>query len=285
MLQPRSQFINVDGVNLHVADWGGAGPDLLLLHAGGFLGYVYRAMILKFRAGYRVWTMDLRGQGDSDKPPPQYYRWEYMFRDVEGVIDHLGLSHFYGLGHSGGGAVMALYAARYPERVKGLALIEPVIIPPEPRYDYLDGDSHPFVERARRRRVVWGSRQELFASYRTKEAFASWKEEVLWDYVNHGSYELPDGRVALKCPAEVEAQLFANSRSLDIFSEIPQVKCPVLVLRGEKTGEPLYLVSEKVAAQLPRGQLITVPDTGHFLPMEKPVEVAEIILRFFRESG
>ncbi len=33
-----SQFIPVDGVKLHVADWGGSGPDLLLLHANGFLG-------------------------------------------------------------------------------------------------------------------------------------------------------------------------------------------------------------------------------------------------------
>ncbi len=68
-MKPRSQFILVDGVKLHVADWGGSGPDLLLLHANGFLGWVYRRMITKLVGQYHVRTMDLRGQGDSEKPP------------------------------------------------------------------------------------------------------------------------------------------------------------------------------------------------------------------------
>ena len=94
-MEPHSQFISVDGVKLHVADWGGSGRDLLLLHAGGFLGRVYRAMIAKLVADYHILTMDLRGHGDSDKPAPDYYHWRYMARDVEGVIEHLGLRNFW----------------------------------------------------------------------------------------------------------------------------------------------------------------------------------------------
>ena len=68
-MKPCSQFIPVDGVKLHVADWGGSGPDLLLLHANGFLGWVYRRMIARLVGQYHVWTMDLCGQGDSEEPP------------------------------------------------------------------------------------------------------------------------------------------------------------------------------------------------------------------------
>ncbi len=277
---PRKEWIEVDGIRLHVADWGGKGPKLFLLHAGGFLGYVYRVLILELLDHYRVWTMDLRGQGDSDKPPPPHYHWSHLFHDVEGVLEHLGWEGFLGVGHSGGGALMALYAARHPERVRGLVLIEPVILPPEPQYEEAAGERHAFVERARRRRRVWNSPQELFAAYRTKETFALWQEEVLWDYVHEGTYRLANGKVALKCPPEVEAQLFAQARSLDIFSEIPRVQCPTLVLRGEKTGEPLYGIAEKVAARIPRGKLCTVPKASHFLPMEKPQAVAEMIKSF-----
>jgi pimeloyl-ACP methyl ester carboxylesterase len=282
-MEPHSQFINVDGVRLHVADWGGQGPTLLLLHANGFLGRVYRLMIVPLLAHYHVLTMDLRGQGDSEKPALERCCWQDMAQDVEGVIERLGLHDFYGIGHSGGGALLALYAATHLGKMKGLALLEPVTIPHEPPFlARLSADNHPFVERTLRRRVVWDDRQQLFTAYQGKDAFAAWREEVLWAYVNHGTYELPDGRVALKCPAEVEAQVFATTMSLDIFSQLHKIDCPVLVLRGEYTDAPLAVVAERVAQHIPKGSLVTVPGTSHFLAMEKPEEVAEIIDNYFR---
>jgi len=56
----------------------------------------------------------------------------------------------------------------------------------------------------------------------------------------------------------------------------------VLVLRGAHTDTPLSVVAERVAQRIPQGPLVTVPDTGHFLAMEKPDEVAEIIGEYFR---
>jgi pimeloyl-ACP methyl ester carboxylesterase len=283
-MKPASQFINVNGVKLHVADWGGSGPDLFLVHANGFLGWVYRAIIVQLIHDHHVFTMDLRGQGDSENPGAENCDWQYLARDVEGVIEQVGLRNFYGVGHSGGGALLALYAATHPGRVKRLALMEPVVIPHEPAFSArLAADNHPFVERTRRRRIVWDSRQQLFTAYQGKDAFASWRDEVLWDYVNHGTSELSDGRIALKCPAEVEAQVFANTMSLDIFSQIDRIDCPVLVLRGARTDAPLFVVAERVAQRIPYGSLVTVPDTGHFLAMEKPEEVARIIDEYFRD--
>ncbi len=281
-MEPHSQFITVEGVALHVADWGGSGPDLLLLHAGGFLGRVYGAMIARLAAHYHVVTMDLRGHGDSDKPPAEDFHWRYMARDVEGVIEHRGRGGFYGVGHSGGGALLAYYAATHPGRAHRLVLLEPVIIPHEPAFLERMGPRDAFIERARRRREIWDNRQQLFAAYQGKDAFTSWREDVLWDYVNYGTYDLPDGRIALKCPAELEAQLFANTTSLDIFSQIVKIDCPVLVLRGAHTDEPLSVVAERIAQRIPQGSLVTVPDTGHFLAMEKPVTVADLINEFFR---
>ncbi|HEV8713892.1 MAG TPA: alpha/beta hydrolase [Candidatus Binatia bacterium] len=284
-MEPHSQFILVDGINLHVADWGGSGRDLLLLHANGFLGWVYRAMLAPLVGRYHVRSMDFRGQGDSDKPPLAQCYWSSMARDVEEVIEQLGLRDFYGIGHSGGGALLALYAATHPGRAKKLALLEPVTIPHEPPFfARLSADNHPLVERTLRRRVVWDSREQLFAAYQGKDAFAAWDEEALRDYVNHGTYVLPDGRVALKCPAEVEAQVFATTMSLDIFSQIDKIDCPVLVLRGERTDAPLAVVAERAAQRIPHGSLITVPDTSHFLAMEKPQKVAEIICEYFRDG-
>jgi pimeloyl-ACP methyl ester carboxylesterase len=281
-MEPQSQFINVDGVNIYVADWGGDGPDLLLIHANGFLGRLYRLLFAQWVKHYHVRSMDWRGQGDSDKPPLDQCSWPAMFSDVERVADQLGLAHFHGVGHSGGAAMLAFYAATHPGRVKSLALMEPVTMPHEPPFlERLSATNHPLVERTLRRRAVWDSRQQLFSAYQGKDAFAGWKEEVLWDYVNHGTYDLPDGRITLKCPPEVEAQIFSTTMMFDIFSRVSDIDCPVLVLRGEYTDPPLALTAERVAQAIPQGSLVTVPGTSHFLAMEKPEEVATIIAEYF----
>ena len=283
VMEQRSQFITLDGVKLHLADWGGHGPPLFLLHANGFLGYLYRAMIGHFVSHYHVITMDLRGQGDSETSELGPDHWQKMAQDVEGVVKYLGLQDFYGVGHSGGGALLALYTATHSGNVKGLALLEPVSVPHEPQFlARLSADNHPLVERTLRRRVIWDSRQQLFAAYQGKDAFAAWREDVLWDYVNHGAYDLPDGRVALKCPAEVEAHVFATTMSLDIFSQLDRITCPTLVLRGERTDPPLAVTAERVAQRIPHGSLVTVPETSHFLAMEKPEEIARIINEYFQ---
>jgi len=282
-MELRSQFITIDGVKLHVTDWGGHGPSLFLLHANGFFGRLYRAMIHPLLSHYRVVTMDLRGQGDSETSALGADYWQKMAHDVEEVIHHLGLHDFYGVGHSGGGALLALYTATHAGNVKGLALLEPVSVPHEPQFlARLSADNHPLVERTLRRRVIWDNRQRLFAAYQGKDAFAAWQEDVLWDYVNHGTYDLPDGRIALKCSAEVEAHVFATTMSLDIFSQLDRIACPTLVLCGERTDPPLALTAERVAQRIPGGSLVTVPGTSHFLAMERPEEIARTIDNYFR---
>ena len=80
-MELRSQFITIDNVKLHLADWGGQGPTLFLLHANGFLGRIYRAMIHPLLTHYHVVTMDLRGQGDSETSELGPDHWQKMAQE------------------------------------------------------------------------------------------------------------------------------------------------------------------------------------------------------------
>lgn len=281
-MEPQSHFVNIDGVNIHIADWGGSGPDLLLIHANGFLGYLYRLLLQQWSSHYHVRSMDWRGQGDSDKPPLERCHWPDLLRDVDEICDRLELSHFYGVGHSGGGVMLAHYAATHPQRVKKMALMEPVVMPHEPPFlERLSSGNNPLVERTLRRRAVWDSHQQLFAAYQGKDAFAGWREEVLWDYVNHGTFTLPDGRISLKCAPTMEAQVFATTMAMNVFSQLHAIDCPVLVVRGERTDPPLALAAQRIAQEIPQGSLVTVPGTSHFLAMEEPETLAKLIEAYF----
>lgn len=71
-------------------------------------------------------SLDPRGTGDSAVPvDPASYRCDRLVDDVEALRAHLGLERVDLLGHSAGGTLAVLYAARYPERVGRLALIAP----------------------------------------------------------------------------------------------------------------------------------------------------------------
>ena len=70
--------------------------------------------------------LDLRGTGQSDEPvDPTSYRCDRQVDDVEALRQHLGLDQIDLLGHSAGGSLAVLYAARHPDRVCHLVLITP----------------------------------------------------------------------------------------------------------------------------------------------------------------
>ena len=64
-IEPRTSFVNVNGVRLHTLDWGGDGAPIVILHATGFLGRIYRQLAERLRAIGHVYSYDQRGHGDS----------------------------------------------------------------------------------------------------------------------------------------------------------------------------------------------------------------------------
>lgn len=280
-LTPASGLVEVDGLTLHFLDWGGEGPPLILLHATGFLSRLWTAVAAGLSPHRRVLALDQRGHGDSEAPPSDYH-WRHFVDDLRGFIAALGLARPAAVGHSLGGAVAAYCEATSPGTFSRLALIDPIIFP---QRGPLRLRGNTLAQRTRRRRLVWPSRRELFASYRPRPPFNTWREEVLWQYVNWGTRSQRDGRVALKCPGAIEAQVYENNASLDTFDRLPQVACPTLVVRGERSDTISAELAQAMVSRLPRGRLLTITGAGHLVPMEQPEAVAEAIGNFLDETG
>lgn len=122
----RSRRVGIDGLALHVVEAGPAdGPPVILLH--GFpefwLGWRHQIGPLA-RAGYRVIAPDGRGYNLSDKPQGlDAYRLVRLTRDVVQLADALGIGRFGLVGHDWGGIVAWSVAARHPDRVERLAIL------------------------------------------------------------------------------------------------------------------------------------------------------------------
>ncbi len=287
-MQPDEAFVAANGLRLHYWRWGDASLPpaaarvCVLLHATGFLARLWQPVAETLTGRCHVFAYDSRGHGDSDKPASGYH-WQHFVDDLRGFLDALDLRDALLVGHSGGGAAAAYLAATQPQYVARAVLIEP-IIPPPAGGDPGNARRHDLASGARKRRLVWPSPDELLDSYRRRPTFARWREDVLRLYAEHGTFRREDGQVELKCPGEIEAQIFENSSSVDTWGAMPRIACPVLVLRGQHTDPYLALIAEGVAARMPNARLVTVEDAGHLAPMERPDAVAAAILDFAGEA-
>ncbi len=120
------QQISVNGINLHVVQDGPrAGQLVILLHGFPEFWYGWRRQIPYLAAaGYRVWAPDQRGYNLSDKPDGiAAYTLDELAADVIGLIDAAGHERAFVVGHDWGAAVAWWVAAKYPERVARMVVI------------------------------------------------------------------------------------------------------------------------------------------------------------------
>lgn len=120
----QDRMIEVNGLNFHLVDYGGAGQTVFLLHGLTANARYWDAVAERLVDQYHVVAIDFRGRGDSDKPQNGYYdQWQYA-QDVKDVLDALKVDKVILAGHSMGAQVGVIFANQYPERISRLILVD-----------------------------------------------------------------------------------------------------------------------------------------------------------------
>src|SRR5208283_461731 len=272
-IEPRSSFVDLKGLRLHTLDWGGNGEPIVILHATGFLGRIYRPLAGRLRAIGHVYTYDQRGHGDSSAPPDGDYSWDSTMRDLEGFITAMGWSGVRAVGHSAGATAIGSLAGERPDLISRAVLVEPVIFesPTAPEL----GWRGPFIERTLKRRRIFDSVEAMYSSFHNKPPYSTWDKQIVRDYCQFGTRQTSDGRRELKCAPEVEAKFYETARDFDGLGRILRCTAPLLIMFGARGDSLGVALSGKVAKQLKHGRVIDVPGAGHFMPMEMPDYVAD----------
>ena len=276
-MRPNLTMHPVRGVELAVWEWPGDGPPVLFAHATGFHGRVWDEVIRRV-PGRRAISVDLRGHGRSGKPPAPYC-WTEFGRDLAQLAELLGIRDALGVGHSMGGHAVTLAAAVRPHTFASLLLLDPVIFAPE-----VYGRRRDDAAYIAKRRNEWASPGEMIERFRPRPPFAQWRPEVLRDYCEYGL--LPAGdRFVLACPPEIEASIYAASgtHASDIHACLEKVDAPVTVVRGgipwnmEKFDLAASPTDPRLASQFPNGRDVLLEGRSHYIPMETPEYVAEMV--------
>ena len=280
-MKVEQRSVTVRGIDMAYAEWGGQhATTVLLAHATGFHGRCWDGVVRELGDGVRVLAPDLRGHGRTTKHGP--YDWREFGADVTAFVEALDLTGLVAAGHSMGGHSIAQAAGRQPERFRKLLLVDPVIMDPDqyagrnPRFTAVSAAEHPVA----RRRNAWASVDEMFDRFANRQPFRLWRRDVLMDYCRHGLVADGDGFV-LACPPLVEASIYMGSAGRDISDIIATLPHPTVVLRGhrksERDGEMDFTQSPTwpgLAAALPNGRDVYLPELTHFIPMQRPDLVA-----------
>jgi haloacetate dehalogenase len=263
----------------------GSGPGLLLLHGYPETHIEWRKIAPELAKKYTVVAADLRGYGDSSKPPDGENHFGYSKRataqDQVEVMSSLGLEKFAVVGHDRGGRVAHRMALDHSDRVTKLAILDIVptykvlhsvtnelatanfhwwfLIQKAPMPETLIGNSAEFWLRSRFERIPPG--------ILSKEAFAEYLRSFTLPGSIHGSCE--DYR------AGATIDLDHDAADLD-----HKISCPVLILWGARGAWPkLYDVLDVWRERASNVTGKEMP-TGHFIAEEKPDMLFEELSKF-----
>lgn len=244
---------------------GGAGnPPLVLLHGFPLTSASYDPVREAVEAVRRVITVDLRGFGRSDAPAGPY-DMEVLAEDVVRAADLLGVDRFILGGHSMGGYVSFRLAARHPERLAGLVLIDTRAAP----------DSPEGVERRRAGMAeVRDGRRGAFLERMLPSLVAGDRPEVL-EMLRAMAATVPD-HVLVGC-------LDAMARRPDSRRLLRELDVPALVITSTEDQLLLPGEPEEMAAELPRGRLEVIPGAGHCPMLDHPEAFADALIRFLAD--
>jgi pimeloyl-ACP methyl ester carboxylesterase len=285
----RQYHVDVGGLRLAVHEWGDAGaPPLFLVHGGFDFGRTYEVLAPKLAtAGWRPVSWDQRGHGDSEHA--MLYSWEADIRDAAAVMGAVTSRPAPVVGHSKGGAVTISLADDQPFRFSHLVNLDGL---PYKRH-LPDVAEHERTRMAtaevegwldHRRRTVDAERKpgtiEELATRRGRMN-PRLSHEWLCHLVTVGARHDPDGW-RWKIDATMRPGGFGPWRPQWTLQRLPGLPMPFLgVLAGQPEPMGWGTIADEVLPFLPvRGEVVEFSDSGHFLHIEQPDTIAELVLDF-----
>ena len=287
MTEPRMPSVltqDIGDTDLSYLLYDGDGPTMILLHATGFLPWLWHPIARELSPQWRVIAPYFCDHRESD-PHKGGLNWMTVAQDLANFCKALGIRKPAMAGHSMGATVITLANAAFDLDALGLVLFEPIFLPEDFYKTQITVDMHPLASKAIRRRDTWKDSNEVHAYLRSKALFKNWDEEMLDLYVEYGMKRLDAGGLQLACSPLREASLFMGGMQYDPWPLLSRVNCPVLVLEGEESENRAFIDLKKATSFFNQGSYRLVSKAGHLIPQEKPGESLEIIRDFFVDKG
>jgi pimeloyl-ACP methyl ester carboxylesterase len=265
---PTRHAVTRDGTELVYWVWPGSGPPVLLLHGIGNYGRYWDLFAGAVDGRLQLVAPDARGHGESGRPADGYAPADFA-SDALAVLDSLGIGSAVVVGHSMGGLHSIGLAARHPQRIRALVIVdaslEPLAQGAERAQRLLTGRPPRFRDRAEARAYLERTSPGYAkAVYENRLAFAFRDEggSLVWRSDRAALQRIMSGRV----PRE------------DRWQALSLIECPTLVVRGTRSNVLSEDAARGMVGALRSGSLLEL-DAGHNVPLDRPRELADAVVR------
>jgi len=275
VIESDSLFVDVDGVRTRYITQGEGHETIVFIHGFSSSLYTWRACLEAIAKHYRVYALDLKGFGFSEKPPSEYTTDEYA-EFVVHFMDAVGLKTATLCGNSMGGQIAWRIALQYPDRVDKLILVDAGGYPSSRR-------GLPFFVKLAKLPGIG----EALGAFTSRDRIRSSVESAYYDDSKVTQQTVDAYYYSLKTEGAMHAVL---ARLRGSWSEqkawvprIPELKVPTLIIWGENdTWIPLE-DGERFHKDIPGSKLVVLRDCGHVPQEEKPGEFLAHVLEFLSE--
>ena len=264
---PTRRTVTRAGVELVYWTWPGGDPPVLALHGIGNYGRYWDLFADALAGRLRLVAPDARGHGESGRLPEGYAPDDFV-ADAVAVLDASAIQRAVVMGHSMGGLHAIQLAARHPERVRALVIVDAAAVP------MADGS-----ERARR---LLTGRPPRFASPAEARAYLERTSPGYTDavYLNRLAWAFREeaGELVWRSDPNALAEIMRSRVDpADRWAALGAIRCPTLVVRGTRSNVLSADVARRMAGTLEHGRLIEL-DAGHNVALERPAELAEAVV-------
>jgi pimeloyl-ACP methyl ester carboxylesterase len=273
--------LTANELRFHYRDWGGRGWPVLLLHGLSSTSHIWDLAAPLLVKEARVIALDLRGHGQSDKPDEDY-SYEAVGGDVFDAIAQLEMDNPVIVGHSWGANVGLWVAARDPDVLAGLIMVDGGFM------DLSDLTWEETLERLSPPRIG-GMPVGTFRAMLLENA----PEGLITPTVEAAilaNFEIDaENRIHRRLSRESHLRILREMWETPLAPLYEHVECPVLILPCRRDGDEPELIARKEkgvarAKQLmPDAEVVWLEDTVHDAPLQRPGRLTHEIVRFIHE--
>jgi len=279
LADPDSQFIEINGIDLHFKKMGQGEPVFLLLHGFGSSLYSWDAVMEPLSQMGTVIAFDRPGFGLTDRPldweGQNPYSPEAQVELVTGLLDHFGVQQAFLIGNSAGGTAAMQAALAHPERVAGLVLVAPAV--------YSGGGTPAWV-----RPLLTTPQMRHLGPLVARQIQARSPELIALSW--HNPDLLTSQTLALyQKPLHVENwdralwEFTLASRPSGLAKKLEQFSLPVLVVTGDDDRVVPTAESVRLASELPNARLSVIANAGHVPHEERPADFMDAMRDFLND--
>lgn len=270
----QSGYAAVNGTELYY-EVAGQGHPLVLNH--GWLGdyHFWDDQFEALARHFKVVRYDIRGFGKSGKRKRDMGPFS-MEGDLHGLLEFLGIKKTYLLGLSMGGGLAIDFTLQYPEMVDALITVGSGLTGFKDVPDEQQKTQFMAIQKAMGSGDIAGAAEVLLQ---------------MWTVGPHREPEQVDAQIRDK----VRAIMLHNFKRGDDAGVQPQkleppavdrlseIHTPALILVGDKDVGNIQLIAQALADGIPGARKVVVPDTAHYLHMEKPQQFNELVVEFLTD--